>query len=672
MYRERKARINVKHKHVFQRGDEGTSQGSVIDFDSNEEFISRLRIEAARFAARENLPASPICGDGMRIFILRALECSHEFFRESRAFCPAEIITNFNPHKVADDIKRLGDEACDFIARELMKFRYVNLMIDAATVMGRHFVHITLSNPYSRLAPLPLNAVLKTGPRDWCINDYATTLREELTKIKSIGGLVVVSICHDRLKAQASAVSMVTDEALSFEDPEQRIIVDIPCFNHLLNTVFIHVLDQDGLFKKAVNEVNKLAEQLRSRSAVHSIGRRCPLPPKTRWLYVVDTILFLHRHRNAILAYLLTTDKPVCSEEEWESVKTSYESLLLLLLPMQQCSLALECEQSRLSDLIPLLNAMFECYRNFFVKMKPPYQETLRSILIEIRKLFGSFMPAEAFAAWCLTRHGRAHIRSHSTPPGLCADFAPEEIRQNFNDSVQNMKERVGTILNEVEDWRPETRVHDQSTDYDDTEEDNADFDEEELDEEELDEEDFDSCFEESHLSKVCSEETKEAEEDTNEPTGFFHLWDLSSLLASDWHEDAYSKGLKVIQRFMALTNDREMSGEKVVELFDAWLGFTDKQCEFSKAEIVKAEDDFQLWQQAYKFSHLRDMARVALRLLSLATGESDVERLISRHRKIVGLSASNMSSDVLLARLRIKSAVLSERARQNGKIDRE
>ena len=47
-------------------------------------------------------------------------------------------------------------------------------------------------------------------------------------------------------------------------------------------------------------------------------------------------------------------------------------------------------------------------------------------------------------------------------------------------------------------------------------------------------------------------------------------------------------------------------------------------------------------------------MARVALWLLSLGTGESDVERLISRHRKIVGLSASNMSSEVLLARLRV------------------
>ena len=423
VYRERKDRINFRHKHVFTRSK--LNDDTLTEFDSNEHLISTLCREAARFAARENLPASCLCRESMRVFILRVLECGHDFFKEGRAFCPGSILPTFNPHRVADDIKQLGDESCDFIVRELVKFRYVNLMIDAATVMGRHFVHITLSNPYSRLAPLPLNTILKAGPRDWCIDDYAAALREELTRVNSIGGLVVVSICHDRLKAQASAVSIVTDEALTFEKPEQQIIVDIPCFNHLLNSVFGHVLNQEPLFAKAVQEVNRFAEHMRSRQAVDSLRKRCPLPPKTRWLYVVDTILFLHRHRDAILTYLLTANKRKYSEEDWGLIKITYENLLVILMPMHECSLALECEQSRLSDVIPLLNAMFECYREYLVKLRPEYHNTLRSVLVEIRKLLCQHMPKEAFAAWSLTRHGRAHLRCENRAPGLCSGFLP-------------------------------------------------------------------------------------------------------------------------------------------------------------------------------------------------------------------------------------------------------
>ena len=69
VYRERKDRINFRHKHVFTRSK--VNEDTLTEFDSNEHLISTLRREAARFAARENLPASCLCRESMHVFILR-------------------------------------------------------------------------------------------------------------------------------------------------------------------------------------------------------------------------------------------------------------------------------------------------------------------------------------------------------------------------------------------------------------------------------------------------------------------------------------------------------------------------------------------------------------------------------------------------------------------------
>lgn len=103
-------------------------------------------------------------------------------------------------------MKKLGAAALDSLVEQLRPFRYVNTMIDAATVLRKYYVHVTLSNPYSVLASLPLNKILKMWPADWYMEDYLSALQHELARVTSIGSLVVVSVCHDRLSAHAQAV----------------------------------------------------------------------------------------------------------------------------------------------------------------------------------------------------------------------------------------------------------------------------------------------------------------------------------------------------------------------------------------------------------------------------------------------------------------------------------
>ena len=138
-----------------------------------------------------------------------------------------------------------------------------------------------------------------------------------------------------------------------------------------------------------------------------------------------------------------------------------------------------------MSDAIPLLNTMFECYREYFVKLRPAYHNTLCSVLVEVHKLLCQHMPKEAFAAWSLTRHGRAHLRCENTAPGFCSRFPPEEMQQNANVSVENMKGRVRCVLDELESFEQATRLGNMPADYDNVmEASDEGFDEEELEEE--------------------------------------------------------------------------------------------------------------------------------------------------------------------------------------------
>lgn len=67
--------------------------------------------------------------------------------------------------------------------------------------------------------------------------------------------------------------------------------------------------------------------------------------------------------------------------------------------------------------------------------------------------------------------------------------------------------------------------------------------------------------------------------------------------------------------------------------------------------------NDLVIWQNVFKHDDLWDFALVAMRLITAAVGEGDVECLFSIHRRLVGTSMTNIVPDVLLTRLRISTA---------------
>ena len=65
---------------------------------------------------------------------------------------------------------------------------------------------------------------------------------------------------------------------------------------------------------------------------------------------------------------------------------------------------------------------------------------------------------------------------------------------------------------------------------------------------------------------------------------------------------------------------------------------------------------DLCLWQHEYMNERSRPLSEIAMRLVSVGTSESDIERLVSVHRFICRDRLTNLGAEVVLARLRMRT----------------
>ena len=129
----------------------------------------------------------------------------------------------------------------------------------------------------------------------------------------------------------------------------------------------------------------------------------------------------------------------------------------------------------------------------------------------------------------------------------------------------------------------------------------------------------------------------------------------------------AYEKALTAVAKFM----DILLPDHSAEEELDKWI-FCDENDRVNQWR-ASADDDRVLWQNLGKFDEMRAIATVALRIISIGTSESDVERVISMHKYIARDGMTNISANVILARLRLKCVEMSNinlRRMQRPEID--
>lgn len=88
---------------------------------------------------------------------------------------PSLIIKCINKNSISVSLIKEGCVAFNSMMISISKYRFANLMIDAATVNTMCVAHNTLSNPFSYLAPFPFHS---KGQNDdeWRIEEYIVIL----------------------------------------------------------------------------------------------------------------------------------------------------------------------------------------------------------------------------------------------------------------------------------------------------------------------------------------------------------------------------------------------------------------------------------------------------------------------------------------------------------------
>ena len=370
----KKGRIG-QHDHVFTMpaADDREFEQGIRRDPCVHGFTEHVMRAVADFAGSGALSVSLACSEVMRSFIINLMNCalSHRERFPSVYFDPNEMIPALSRKKLKEYIIEAGNEAYRVLESELSNHLYVNIMIAAATVLNMRVVHTTLGNPFSGVAPLPFHATKKEG-NDWTIQEYHTEIETILVQLKSAEKIIPVAVCHDRLRAQSAAIDQVLRQMRESGDPADSLVVDVPCANHLLNTSFASAIK--GRFRTLIHEVEQFAQLLRTRECVLSVGRKCPVAPATRWLYITDVLAFIISNRHAIQKYLmeryeaLNPEQEIETEEMWKkwrtetSVPGQFVDLYAVLLPFKLASLHFESDASRLSDNLPVLSQILKLF----------------------------------------------------------------------------------------------------------------------------------------------------------------------------------------------------------------------------------------------------------------------------------------------------------------------
>ena len=462
----KKSRIR-QHKHNFDiPGAEDAELQRRKRTAPNKRFNDSVIEMVGEFAGAIGLSVSAAGSDAMRKFIVKVMDCalSYRAAYPDIHFNPDTEVPVLNRAKITEALVQAGRGAYSYLERKMEHYLYVNVMIDAATVLNMRVVHTTLANPFSDLPPIPFHATEKND-QEWCAEEYVTELSSILTELKTGEKMIPVAICHDRLCAQASAVARTLNLLKQSDDPTDGLLVDVPCMNHLLNNAFSSCLR--GKFKIMIQEVNDFADRIRTREAASYIRKKCPVPPATRWLYITDTLGFILKNKQRIQQFLahqyeqMHPNEEIDSREKWEmyqnhiSVPLLIVDLYAVLMPFKLASLSLESESSRLSDILPIVRQLQKTFSQMMDESLIEADivlEFLHEMLCEWLARLETFLPAETWACWALTRQGRYELRKRvQSSPLLCGspcDYTRSDWRKN--ERVRVLKEECAKVLSFV------------------------------------------------------------------------------------------------------------------------------------------------------------------------------------------------------------------------------
>ena len=243
------------------------------------------------------------------------------------------MIGRISPYSIRPSIGNAGQKLKEKDMQKAREVMFVNIACDSGTVLGKTVVHALLTNPCHESFPM----VLKVCDNDHFDAEKYFLLFNALCEECLTQGLIVCGIIIDNLRAKVRGFKEML--RVFKNDPYKASILHVPCFAHMTNLVFMHAKDKSTCFAWIVAVVKRLVALLRRLQARRELNETCEKICETRWLFIVDILMWTFARKEKLNAFLLASDN---NTSNFDKLPEEWECCLEILKPLKYFTYSVE------------------------------------------------------------------------------------------------------------------------------------------------------------------------------------------------------------------------------------------------------------------------------------------------------------------------------------------
>lgn len=640
---------NHRNRHVFKihQADDPEFDKKVLERFPNPTFSSINRkylTSLATLCGEIDLSFKKASSESLRTFAIHCAELGIEIAAHKNTnFSVGQILQRVSEKDIKSAVLHVAETTFDKKCQEFREHKYTSLLCDAGTVLKLHCLHFFIARFHTPIEKLLLQTFDVDNGDSGFYHDCFYRVLQNCDE----SNIFISSVTFDKLPAQMLGFKQLQSTT---NDPFVQAILIIPCFGHMTNNVFLELTKTNEEFKALIEQVLKTAHFIRTNSAVKFLTNKCPTISTTRWLYIVDVLLFLIHHKDNINTYIEIEHQmnhPTCPK-----VDEDFEFLYNLLIWLKSFSLVLEKDGLQFFNVVPLareffneLNKLYRSYQNETYQM---IIESLDSIM-RIRLLKNAYM--ETITSYVLSCKGRQEIRKHykgvrvenpqaENEVGSFLTFAAEKAKFEFRlKHSQDIIFPEDAELEEEEIDEPEEHIDKEGKEGQEKHIDN------EIDDAEIDEilTKQANAIDENDKQMIESDNYQQAmiENVLNTP--------YEDRVRSDFYTDIYQSASTELRRLAEILH---IDTEKIQDQLDLFLFADPTTLSFMRHSNLPPNS---FWRHVYSAGmQWEPFTDLALRYSSVFVTETIVERAFSQQHYIQHERMTNISSPVMKARLQI------------------
>ena len=557
---------------------------------------------------------------------------------------------------------RMNSLAAEEKSRKLKLFQekiFVNVQADAGTILGFPSIHAIISNPTIDEIFL-IDSYYNNGFTSLDYQIFFNDIFEQIFK----SNLVFASLIIDNLRAQMNGAKSLIEES---PNVSLNTITIVPCFCHLTNLIFVSSL-KNPLINEINMEIQSFVKLIRKKDVANWLGSLCPKIVKTRWLYILDSLRYILKNINELKVGII-------QGLSFPRIPKTFFIFYELLLPIKALNLLGERRDSRLCYFVQHIQNAIRDFRE--LKKKYEGNEYAIKILDEITTNFYARIKSwKCFdvmvASYLCTLEGKYHVN----------EITVSSVRNNIIHSTSDIDVYVSQdycFIPSYYDVKSAFKLELNDDDFeliiDEEEEDKAEENnrrkrkklrQEKISDYVLKEDDNivlrfvvkDEKEEEEEEEKIVEEEHDESDINIEQRNYKQEIeWQKSLTLDERLNQSMfYSNGqtmYSIARKFVY--NYSSKLGYKsnfVISIFDKWIDTHPNSLHFKDYAIVGGDLEL-MWKKASQMDTSWEcLSNICLRLITIGVSESDVERLFSKQKDMMGLRMTNIGSETLKSRL--------------------